>query len=121
MAEKWITKSKKVKGEVIETKYRIDAGFKPTEISEISMEFIENWCVANNEVEWLLEEVNISEYGVKRKDKATGEEYTEVVKCDNYPFVNLRKDFVEKFFSYILKGKKADTWKDKLNAKYGKK
>lgn len=121
MAEKWITKSKKVKGEVIETKYRIDAGFKPTEISEISMEFIENWCVANNEVEWLLEEVNITEYGVKRKDKTTGEEYTEVVKCDNYPFVNLRKDFVEKFFSYILKGKKADTWKDKLNAKYGKK
>ncbi len=120
MAEKWITKTKKIKGETVETKYRIDADFKPVEIGEISMEFIENWCAANNQIDWLLEEVNITEYAVIR-DKGKPTERKEVVACDNYPFVNLRKDFVEKFFSYILKGDKTETWKDKLNRKYGKK
>ena len=120
MAEKWITKSKKVKGETIETNYRIDAGFKPTEISDICMEFIEAYCVANNEIEWLLEEVNTTAYTVIR-DKGKPTERKEVVACDNYPFVNLRKDFVEKFFPRIIKGSKVETWKDKLNAKYGRK
>lgn len=120
MAEKWITKSKKVKGETVETKYRIDAGFKPTEIGEISMEFIEAYCVAHDEIDWLLEEINITEYAVIR-DKGKPSEHKEIVKCDNYPFVNLRKDFVEKFFSNIIKGNTNETWKEKLNAKYGKK
>lgn len=120
MAEKWITKTKKVNGETVETKYRVDADFKPAEIGEISMEFIENWCVANNQIEWLLDEVNISEYAVIR-DKGKPTEHKEIVKCDNYPFVNLRKDFAEKFFSNIFKGNKAETWKDMLNRKYGKK
>lgn len=120
MAEKWITKSKKVKGEVIETRYRVDAGFKPTEIGEISMEFIENYCVANNEIDWLLDEVNTTTYTVVR-DKGKTSEHKEVVSCDNYPFVNLRRDFVEKFFPSIIKGNEPETWKEKLNKKYGKK
>lgn len=122
MAEKWITKSKTVKGEVVETQYRIDADFKPAKIGEISMEFIENYCVANNAIDWLLEEVNTTTYSVIR-DKGKPTERTEVVKCDNYPFVNLRKDFATKFFPSII-GKNSETtltWKDRINAKYGKK
>lgn len=120
MAEKYVTKSKKVKGETIETKYRIDADFVPAEISEISMEFIENYCVANNQVAWLLDEANITEYAVIR-NKGKENQYKEIVKCDNYPFVNLRKDFVKKFFPTIIKGKKEETWKERLNRLYGNK
>ena len=119
MAAKYITKSKKVRGELVETTYRVDADFKPTEVNEISMEFIENYCVAKGEIAWLLETVNTSAYEVKRKDKETGEMVTEVVKCDNYPFVNLRRDFVLKFFPKIIKGATtAKTWKEILNEKY---
>lgn len=121
MAEKWITKSKTVKGEVIETQYRIDADFTPSKIGEISMEFIENYCVANNAIGWLLEEVNITTYSVTR-DKGKPTERKEVVTTDNYPFVNLRKDFAEKFFPSIIgKESTTQTWKERLNAKYGKK
>jgi hypothetical protein len=122
MAEKWITKTKKVKGETIETQYRIDADFKPSKIGEISMEFIENYCVANNAIDWLLEEVNITTYSVIR-DKGKPTERKEFVTCDVYPFVNLRRDFAEKFFSSILIGTNdaPKTWKDRLNEKYGKK
>ena len=119
----YITKKKKVKGEVVETTYRVDAAYKPAEISDICIEFIENWCVANNKIEWLLEKVNTTSYVVERKDKNSGEKYTETVTCDNYPFVNLRRDFVESFFPSILKGKAAtaETFKDKINRLYGKK
>ena len=120
MAEKWITKSKTVKGSLIETQYRIDADFKPSKIGDISMEFIENYCVANNQIDWLLEEVNTTTYSVIR-DKGKPTERTEVVTTDNYPFVNIRKDFVLKFFPSILGKDEPQTWKERLNAKYGKK
>lgn len=120
--EQWITKTKKVKGETVETNYRIDAGFKPTAISDIAIEFIENYCVANNQVAWLLEKVNTTSYQVERTDKNTGAKYMEKVQCDNYPFVNLRKDFVMKFFPSIIKGNTTtETFKDKINRLYGKK
>lgn len=122
MAAKYITKTKKVKGAVVETEYRIDAAFQPNEISEISMEFIENYCVANNQIDWLLDAVNTTSYQVERKDKETGKTYVETVECDNYPFVNLRKDFVKKFFPSIIKGAAVtETWKERLNRKYGAK
>lgn len=122
MAEKYITKKKKVNGVIVETEYRIDAAFQPKEIGEISMEFIENYCVANAEIDWLLEAVNTTSYQVERKDKNTGKTYMETVECDNYPFVNLRKDFTEKFFSSIIKGKSTnETWKERLNRKYASK
>ena len=122
MAE-YITKKKKVKGETVETTYRVDAAFKPTEISEISIEFIENYCVANKKLDWLINAVNTTSYTVERKDKNSGEKYTETITCDNYPFVNLRRDFVKEFFPSILKGKPAtaETFKDKINRLYGKK
>ena len=118
----YITKKKKVHGETVETTYRVDAAFKPTEIGEICIEFIENYCVANNQVEWLLEKVNTTSYIVERKNEETGEKYKETVECDNYPFVNLRRDFVEKFFKSILKGNQtSETFKDRINRLYGKK
>ena len=72
MAEQWITKSKKVNDETVETKFRIDAEFIPKKTNDICMEFIMNYCEANNETDWLLEEVNTTSYTVERKDKATG-------------------------------------------------
>ena len=121
MAEAYVTKSKKVNGEVVETKYRVDAGFVPTEISDICMEFIENYCVAFKEIEWLVTTMNITEYEVVR-NKGKENEYTETVKCDNYPFVNVRRDFVKKFFPKIIKGENAnETWKDRINRLYGQK
>ena len=123
MAAEYITKKKKVKGETVETTYRVDAAFKPAEISEICIEFIENYCVTNNKIDWLIEKVNTPSYQVERKDKNTGEKFVETVACDNYPFVNLRRDFVQAFFPQILKGKPAaaETFKDKINRLYGKK
>lgn len=123
MAAEYITKKKKVKGETVETTYRVDAAFKPAEIGEIAIEFIENYCVANNELDWLIEKVNTTSYQVERKDKNTGEKYMETVQCDNYPFVNLRKDFVAKFFPSIIKGatSQPETFKEKINRLYGKK
>lgn len=120
----YITKVKKVRGEEVKTTYRVDAAFKPAEIGEICIEFIENYCVANDKIDWLVKKVNTTAYEVERKDKETGKKFKEVVSCDNYPFVNLRRDFVEEFFPSILKGKSgntAETFKDKINRLYGKK
>ena len=123
MAAEYVTKKKKVNGEIVETQYRIDAGFKPQQISEISMEFIENYCVANNEIEWLLQTINITSYPVERKNKETGKFYVETVTCNSYPFVNLRRDFVAMFFPSIIKGAAPhkETWKERLNRMYGDK
>lgn len=122
MAEKYITKKKKVNGQEVETTFRIDADFVPAKANQICMEFIENYCVANDKIDWLLEEVNITTYSIERKNPETGKKETKIVKCDNYPFVNLRRDFIQAYFPAILKGESAKpmTWKEKLNQKYGK-
>ncbi len=122
MAESYIEKKKTVKGAVITTRYRIDEDFKPSKIGDICSEFIENWCVANNQVDWLVSEVNITEYKTKKK-QPDGSVVEETVKCDNYPFVNLRADFVNKFFPSILVGnatKGEETFKQKINRLYKK-
>jgi hypothetical protein len=127
MAEQYIVKThkkKKTKEEVSIT-YRIDADFVPEKIADISPEFIENYCVANNEVEWLVATYNTKEYPVKRKNKETKKEYIEIVNCeaDGYPFICVRKDFVNKFFPTIIKGKpaKEETNRERINRLYGKK
>lgn len=123
MAEKYIIKTKVVKGEEVTTTYRVDPAFKPTAINDICMEFIENYCVANNEIEWLLQTINTTSYPVERKNKETGKCYVETVTCTNYPFVNLRRDFVAMFFPSIFKGAAPhkETWKERLNRMYGDK
>ena len=121
MAEEYVVKTKEVDGKVIETKYRVDPGFVPEKIAEISMEFIENYCVANSEIDWLIKTINITEYEVVR-NAGKPDQKTETVKCDNYPFVNIRRDFVKKFFPKIIKGKQSnETWKDRINRLYGNK
>lgn len=118
MAEEFFTKRKKVKGEWVETTYRIDADFKPKVIGDISQEFIENYCVANNQTEWLVATVNTPSYEVTRKDGTV-----ETVEGKDYPFVNLRRDFAAKFFPEILVGTtgKKETFKEKVNRLYANK
>lgn len=124
MAEKWVkVETKKKDGTTATKDYRVDADFVPTAIADIHIDFIENYCVANNATDWLLEEVNISEYTTTKKNKETGEMETKTIKCNNYPFVMLRADFAKKFFPSIIKGDapKKETAKDRFNKKYGKK
>ena len=129
MAAQYVTKTHKIKkgenkGQVVETTYRVDAEFIPTEINQIAQEFIENYCAANDRTDWLLEKANITSYVVERTDKETKKKYLETVTCDNYPFVNLRRDFVVDFFPSILKGvkqEKPETFKERMNRLYGKK
>lgn len=122
MAAEYVVKKKIVKGEVVETPYRVDVDFVPSAIGEIAQEFIENYCVAKGEVEWLLATVNTTSYTTTKKDE-NGKKVTVNVPCENYPFVNLRKDFAVKFFPNLIKGKKKDTeetFKERLNRLYGK-
>lgn len=114
MAEQYITKRKKVDGKVVETKYRIDADFIPSSVADISSEFIENYCVAKGEIDWLVAEVNKTSFEKTNKDGTK-----KTVECDNYPFVNLRADFVHRFFPSILVSKASvETFKDRINRLY---
>ena len=98
-----------------EIKYRIDADFVPSASSEICMDFIENYCVANNETDWLVEVVQKTKT-IKDKDgNDTG-------KVRDYNFIEIRADFVDKFFPQIKgkKPKKTPTLKQRIIDKYGK-
>lgn len=108
MAAEYITKeSKKKDGSISGTKYRIDADFKPKIIGEITQEFIENYCEANNQGEWLL---SILDKTDKRKD---GKEIP-------ISFMSVRKEFALKFFPKIIKGKKKEpTWAERMKEKFG--
>ena len=117
MAAKYITKvvdvfnknenGKKVKAGTKEVTYRIDADFVPTAMADICQEFIENYCKAKNEMEWLLEQVNetITDKNGKIRDKG---------------FVAIRSEFCDKFFKDLRASEKAETWKEKLNRLYKK-
>lgn len=120
MAEYITKKTTKGKGEnkkTVETTYRVDPDFVPSGINEICAEFIENYCAANNAIDWLLEKVN-TKIEVERKQK---DGTTKVVTMD-YPFVSLRSDFANKYFPQIIKGDKKEelSLKDRLNKKYAK-
>lgn len=93
--------------EIVATEYRVDADFVPTKTAEIAPEFIENYCVANGKIDWLIEKVQLTITDKNGKVK-------------DYPFVNLRADFVKDFFPSILEGKKELTFKEKILAKYKK-
>lgn len=122
MAE-YITKKTKVKGVEKETTYRIDADFKPAKTQDVCQEFIENYCVANGQTDWLVSECSITSYETKRKNKDTGVMETITVTCKSYPFVNLRADFVNKFFPEILKpnSNNKETFAERIKRLYGNK
>lgn len=116
MAEQYITKRKKDKGKVVETQYRIDADFIPSRVADISNEFIENYCVAKGEINWLIDEVNKTSFEKTNKDGTK-----KTVECEQYPFVNLRADFVHRFFPSILVSKAStETFKARINRLYKK-
>ena len=93
----------KTKGKV-KTEYRIDADFIPEKAEQICEEFIINYCEANNHEEWLYNE------------------YTEIIEKKNgkvgkRTFLEVRKDFIKKFFSNLTKEKKLSA-KDKFINKF---
>ena len=81
----------------------------PTNINEVTQEFIEKYCVENNQIDWLLETVNKTIVDKKGQTRS-------------YPFISTRRDFCLKFFPKLIKGtSKKESFKDRLNKKYGKK
>lgn len=118
MAEEFVEVKKKVKdketGEekVVVTKYRVDADFKPTKASQIVMQYIENWCVANGKIDWLVDTVS------KTYTDKNGKE-------GKIQFVKLRAMFVDAFMPEIKEQPKTVTKKktfvDKILEKYGNK
>lgn len=119
-AEYEVKKVRKKDGSFAETKYRIDASFIPAAVNEICDKFIINYCIANNEEEWLFNELNATETATANKDRKV----TAVVngiKQKNYnvkagesyeqpkSFVSLRSDFANKFFPDIVKGSSTKT------------
>lgn len=99
--------------EVVEKKYRVDAGFKPEAIEDICAEFIDNYVEANNEGEWFVEVLSKKETYKKGDKKGQEKEIS---------FVSIRSEFAKKFFSDIIKGtsKKEPSFREKMLAKYKK-
>lgn len=99
--------------EEVESQYRVDAGFKPTSIEEISKEFIDNYVEANNQGEWFVSVLESKET-YKKGDKKGQEK--------DISFVSIRSKFVDKFFPEIRKGtkEKEPSYRDKMLAKYKK-
>lgn len=102
MAEEYIEITHKNKsGEVKTIKYRVDPDFVPKKLADICEDFIQNYCIAKDEINWLDKQYASKETFTVKKDKRTykgvvyekGEEY----EADK-TFISIRKDFAEKFF-----------------------
>ena len=93
-----------------EVTFRVDAAYVPESIADVSYEFIENYCDANDEGDWLLEKVDTV---ITDKNGASRD----------YPFVNLRSDFVKKFFPDIIVGERSNenSIKARAHARFAKK
>lgn len=120
MAEQYVEKKHKNKeGVEVVVKYRVDADFKPEKVSDIQEEFIQNYVVANGEVDWLVAQYNETEEAVAKKDsrgKKAGQKYKQ-----QKSFVSIRAAFVAKFFPEIVKGKSSEqTLRTDFMKKYGK-
>ena len=119
MADKYIEKKhKNADGKEVVTKYRIDAAFVPTQVSEISEEFIQNYCEANGLEDWLTAQYNEKETAVAKKTtkrRQAGDKY-DIPKS----FVSIRSDFVAEYFPNILKGKTKDSPREKWLKKHSK-
>lgn len=114
MAEKYIEKThtkvdKKTKEKsIVTTKYRIDPEFVPANASEICTEFVEAYCIANNEVEWLCDKYKSTTVGKDGKERP-------------YSFISIRTDFCAKFFPELAKATtKKVNYRAAFLAKYDK-
>ena len=114
MAEKYIekvTQKKNADGtkEKVVTKYRVDADFVPEKSTEICNEFIEAYCIANNETDWLCDRYEAT---VRGKD---GFERP-------YPYVKIKAEFIAKFFPTLASAAKGtNNSRAAFLAKYRKK
>lgn len=124
MAAEYITKSyENSKKEIVKKEYRVDADFVPASVDAICDKFIENYCVANGRIEWLLDTVS-KKTTSKRKIKDTEGNVTGYKEVEvDYTFANIRSDFVKEFFPNILKGTKSNkpaSFAEQMRQKYGK-
>lgn len=69
--------------------YIVDATYQPTTSADICYEFIENYCYEKKQMKWLVDTLQKSIVDKNGKTRS-------------YPFVNLRADFVNKFFPDIV-------------------
>jgi len=108
----------------VEITYRVDADFKPTALSEICEEFIQNYCIANDKIEWLTEQYNSTEtFTVKSTERKIKKDGKELKVGDTYEapksFVSIRSAFGAEFFG-IKKDETPKTgraiWEQKLKA-----
>lgn len=85
--------------EVIETKYRVDADFVPTQQNEICIEFIKNYCISKGkeDVKWLIDLMTTNVETNSEKKKAR--------KITN---LEIRKQFVNKYFPSLVGIKATD-------------
>lgn len=107
----YITKisKKKVDGEIklIEKTYRIDPDFVPTSTSDICVEFIENYCVAHDQIAWLVGELSTPRKQILKDGKERTAEITAI---------QLASIFYKKFFPKTSKSE--ETWVQALLKKY---
>ena len=91
---------------------------KSMKIKDIKIPHIEEWCIENNQQDWLIEILStpytetIYPYKeITKKDGTKGRKYdtnqpaigTRVHECA--PYVNIRSAFLHKFFPEMVKGK----------------
>lgn len=108
-AETIVKRSKGKNGEIKEITYNVNPDYKPLKVSDISMEFIINYCKASGKdaIQWLKEIAN-------KQEKQTRNDKTIMV---NTPFVTLRTAFAEKYFPDIIVGtKKKESYLDIINS-----
>ena len=119
MADKYVEKKHKNKdGKEGVTKYRVDSAFVPSAVNEICEEFIQNYCEANDLVDWLTAQYEEKEVAVAKtttKRRQAGDKY-EIPKS----FVSIRSAFVAKCFPNIVKGDSKDSPRDKWLKKHKK-
>lgn len=86
----------------VEATYRIDVDFVPSEINEICEEFIQAYCVAQGDAEWLVNQYT-TKIDCKIRDKEDKKKIVKIEKREQ-PFINIRKNFAEKYFPGCIKG-----------------
>lgn len=114
---KALMKDGKYVWEEVIKKYHVEPSFVPKKIDEICEEFIQNYCEAKGEEDWLIDQYNQKET-VYVKDKNDKKKIVEVKEQDK-SFVSIRSAFTNKFFPDIIVGApaKKETKREKWLAK----
>ena len=100
---KVVTRKENGKSVQVEATYRVDVDFVPSEINEICEEFIQAYCIAQGDIEWLVEQYT-TKIDCKIRDKEDKKKIVKIEKREQ-PFINIRKNFAEKYFPGCIKGK----------------